>query len=388
MTPNSHFTDVPTAIEEIRAGRMIVVVDDEDRENEGDLTLAAEKVTPEAINFMAKHGRGLVCLAMTEERLEHLRIGPMTSENTSQYGTAFCEAIDARDGVTTGISAHDRAHTIKVAINPATRPSDLARPGHMFPLRARKGGVLVRAGQTEASVDLARLAGMVPAGIICEIMKDDGTMARVPDLIGFCRTHEMKMLTVAELIRYRMQHERYVHRVGEAMVDTKYGEFRLIAYESEVDGGASHIALIRGDINDSAEPVLVRMHAHCLLGDVFGATGCDCHQTLEASLKIIAEEERGALIYLHQTSKGFTTEKIGEQSFLTFHRERRLPSLPESERKIHREIGLGAQILSDLNLKRIRLLTNHPRRVAALEGFDIEIMEQVPIKLGVGQARP
>jgi 3,4-dihydroxy 2-butanone 4-phosphate synthase/GTP cyclohydrolase II len=381
MTPNLPFTDVPTAIEEIRAGRMIVVVDDEDRENEGDLTLAAEKVTPEAINFMAKHGRGLVCLAMTEERLDHLRIGPMTSENTSQYGTAFCEAIDARDGVTTGISAHDRAHTIKVAIDPKTRPSDLARPGHMFPLRARKGGVLVRAGQTEAAVDLARLAGMVPAGIICEIMKDDGTMARVPDLIEFCRAHEMKMLTVAELIRYRMQHERYVHRVGEAMVETKHGEFRLIAYESEVDGGSSHMALIRGDITDSSEPVLVRMHAHCLLGDVFGATGCDCHQTLEGSLKIIAEEDRGALIYLHQTSKGFLAEKIGDQLFLTFHRERRLPSLPESERKIHREIGLGAQILFDLNLKRIKLLTNHPRRVAALEGFDIEIVEQIPVKL-------
>ena len=382
MTPNSPFTDVPTAIEEFRAGRMIVVVDDEDRENEGDLTLAAEKVTPEAINFMAKYGRGLVCLAMTEERLDHLRIGPMTSENTSQYGTAFCEAIDARDGVTTGISAHDRARTIKVAIDPKTRPSDLARPGHMFPLRARKGGVLVRAGQTEASVDLARLAGMVPAGIICEIMKDDGTMARVPDLIEFCRAHEMKMLTVAELIRYRMQHERYVHRVGEAMVETQHGDFRVIAYESEVDGGGSHMALIRGDIGDSIEtPVLVRMHAHCLLGDVFGATGCDCHRTLEASLKMIAEEGRGALIYLHQTSKGFTAEKIGEQSFLTFHRERRLPSLPESERKTHREIGLGAQILSDLNLKRIRLLTNHPRRVAALEGFDIEIVEQVPVKL-------
>jgi 3,4-dihydroxy 2-butanone 4-phosphate synthase/GTP cyclohydrolase II len=383
MSPNSPFTDVPTAIEEIRAGRMIVVIDDEDRENEGDLTLAAEKVTPEAINFMARHGRGLVCLAMTEERLDHLRIGPMTSENTSQYGTAFCEAIDARDGITTGISAHDRARTIQVAIDPATRPSDLARPGHMFPLRARKGGVLVRAGQTEASVDLARLAGMVPAGIICEIMKDDGTMARVPDLIKFCQTHEMKMLTVAELIRYRMQHERYIHRVGEAMVETKHGNFRLIAYESEVDGGASHMALIRGDISDSSKPVLVRMHAHCLLGDVFGASGCDCHQTLEASLRIIAEEGRGALIYLHQTSKGFTAEKIGDQSYLTFHRERRLPSLPESERKIHREIGLGAQILSDLNLKRIRILTNHPRRVAALEGFDIEIVEQVPVMLAV-----
>jgi len=385
MTRNSPFTDVPTAVEEIRAGRMIIVVDDEDRENEGDLTLAAEKVTPEAINFMAKYGRGLVCLAMTEDRLDHLRLGPMSSENTSQYGTAFCEAIDAREGVTTGISAHDRAHTIKVAIDPKTRPSDLARPGHMFPLRARKGGVLVRAGQTEASVDLARLAGMIPAGVICEIMKDDGTMARVPDLITFCRAHEMKMLTVAELIRYRMQHERYVHRVGEALVGTKYGDFRVIAYESEVDGGASHMALIRGNINDSAAPVLVRMHAHCLLGDVFGATGCDCHQTLEASLKMIAEEGRGALIYLHQTSKGFTAERIGDQSFLTFHRDRRLPSLPESERKTHREIGLGAQILSDLNLKRIRILTNHPRRVAALEGFDIEIVEQVPVKLSAPQ---
>src|ERR1700692_3203554 len=380
MTPNSPFTDVPTAIEEIRAGRMIVVIDDEDRENEGDLTLAAEKVTPEAINFMAKYGRGLICLAMTEELLDHLRIGPMTSENTAQYGTAFCEAIDAREGVTTGISAHDRAHTIKVAINPATRPSDLARPGHMFPLRARKGGVLVRAGQTEASVDLARLAGMIPAGIICEIMKDDGTMARVPDLIEFCRTHEMNMLTVAELIRSRMQREPYVHRVGEALVETKHGEFRLIAYESEVDGGDSPLALIRGDISDPSTSVLVRMHAHCLLGDVFGATGCDCHPTLEASMKIIAEEGRGALIYLHQTSKGFSAEKIGEQSFLTFHRERRFPTLPESERKTQRDIGLGAQILSDLNLKRIRLLTNHPRRVAALEGFDIEIVEQVPVK--------
>src|ERR1700724_369452 len=223
MMAHLPFTDVPTAIEEIRAGRMVVVVDDEDRENEGDLTLAAEKVTPEAINFMAKYGRGLVCLAMTEERLDHLRIGPMTSENTSQYGTAFCEAIDARDGITTGISAHDRARTIRVAIDPATKPSDLARPGHVFPLRARKGGVLVRAGQTEASVDLARMADMVPAGIICEIMREDGTMARVPDLIEFCQVHGLKMLTVAELIRYRMQHERSVHRVGEALVNTRYG---------------------------------------------------------------------------------------------------------------------------------------------------------------------
>jgi 3,4-dihydroxy 2-butanone 4-phosphate synthase / GTP cyclohydrolase II len=386
MSPHSPFTDVETAIREIRDGRMVVVIDDEDRENEGDLTLAAEKVSPEAINFMAKYGRGLVCLAMTEERLDHLRIGNMTAENTSQYGTAFCEAIDAREGVTTGISAYDRCHTIQVAIDSGTRPADLARPGHVFPLRARKGGVLVRAGQTEASVDLARLAGLVPAGIICEIMRDDGTMARVPDLIEFCTVHNMKMLTVAELIRYRMQHERYVHRVGEAMVETKHGEFRLIAYESEVDGGDSHIALIRGDI-DTEEPVLVRMHAHCLLGDVFGATGCECHGTLEASLGMIAEEGRGALIYLHQTSRGFSAEKIGEQSFLTFHRERRQPTLPDSERKTQREIGLGAQILSDLNLKRIRLLTNHPRRVAALEGFDIEIVEQIPVRMAARERR-
>src|SRR5947209_6440211 len=280
MTSQLPFTDVPSAIEEIRSGRMIVVVDDEDRENEGDLTLAAEKVTPEAINFMAKYGRGLVCLALTEERLDHLRIGPMTSENTSNYGTAFCEAIDARDGVTTGISAYDRARTIQVAIDPATRPSDLARPGHVFPLRARRGGGLVGACQTEASVDLARLAGLVPAGIICEIMRDDGSMARVPDLIDFCRTHNLKILTVAELIRYRMQHERYVHRVGEALVSTRHGEFRLIAYESEVDGGESHVALVRGQVDDSPTPVLVRMHAHCLMGDVFGSTVCDCHATI------------------------------------------------------------------------------------------------------------
>jgi len=378
MTPHPAFTDVPSAIADIHAGRMVVVVDDEDRENEGDLTLAAEKVTPEAINFMAKYGRGLVCLAMTEERLDHLRIGPMTAENTSNYGTAFCEAIDAREGVTTGISAYDRARTIQVAVDPSTRPSDLARPGHVFPLRARKGGVLVRAGQTEASVDLARLAGLVPAGVICEIMRDDGTMARVPDLIEFCREHDLKILTVAELIRYRMQHERYVHRVGEALVGTRYGEFRLIAYESEVDGGESHVALVRGELGGS-DPVLVRMHSHCLMGDVFGSTACDCRSTIEGAMQAIDREGRGALIYLHQTSKGFSAERIGERTLLTFHRDRALPSLPESERKTQREIGIGAQILSDLNLRRIRLLTNHPRRIAALEGFDIEIVEQVPV---------
>ncbi len=379
MNVHSPFVEVPEAIAEIRAGRMIIVVDDEDRENEGDLTLAAEKVTPEAINFMAKHGRGLVCLAMTEERLDHLHIGPMSVENTSQYGTAFCEAIDARLGVTTGISAHDRARTIQVAIDPASKPSDLARPGHIFPLRARKGGVLVRAGQTEASVDLARLAGLIPAGIICEIMKDDGTMARVPDLLQFCRDHEMKMLTVAELIRYRMAHERYVHRIAEALVDTQFGEFRLIAYESEIDGGESHVALVRGDVESNEIPTLVRMHAHCLMGDVFGATACECRSTLEGALRRIAQEGRGAVIYLHQTSKGFGIERVGERTALTFHHGQKLTSL--YEKQTQREIGIGAQILSDLNLRRIRLLTNRPKKVAALEGFGIEIVEQVPVQM-------
>ena len=389
MNSASPFTSVEQALEEIRAGHMIVVVDDEDRENEGDLTLAAEKVTPEAINFMAKNGRGLVCLALTEERLDYLRLGAMTAENTSQYGTAFCQSVDARDGVTTGISAYDRARTIQVAIDPASGPGDLVRPGHTFPLRARKGGVLVRAGQTEAAVDLARLAGLIPAGVICEIMKDDGTMARVPDLIEFCQTHRLKMLTVAELIRYRMQHERYVHRVGEALLPTRFGEFRMVAYESALDH-ESHVALLRGDVEKAGDkPVLVRMHSHCLVGDVFGGAWCDCHAVIERSLQMISEAGEGALIYLHQTSKGFSVEKVGERSTLAFHREpRELPAAaPDHQRKTQREIGIGAQILSDLNLRNIRLLTNHPKRVAALEGYDIKIVEQVPIQISHSAAR-
>jgi 3,4-dihydroxy 2-butanone 4-phosphate synthase/GTP cyclohydrolase II len=301
---------------------MIVVVDDEDRENEGDLTLAAEKVTPEAINFMAKFGRGLVCLAMTEERLDHLRIGPMTSENTSQYGTAFCEAIDARDGVTTGISAYDRARTIQGRDRSRDAPvrSGAPRPHVSAARPQRRSAGARRTDRSFRRSGAPRRHGSRGHHLRNhERRRHHGARARSDRVLPH---HEMKMLTVAELIRYRMQHERYVHRVGEAMVETKHGEFRLIAYESEVDGGGSHMALIRGDISDSSKPVLVRMHAHCLLGDVFGATGCDCHQTLEASLKIIAEEDRGALIYLHQTSKGFTAEKIGDQSFLTFHRER------------------------------------------------------------------
>jgi 3,4-dihydroxy 2-butanone 4-phosphate synthase/GTP cyclohydrolase II len=381
MSTPSAFCDVETALEEIRAGRMIVVIDDEDRENEGDLTMAAEKITPEAINFMAKYGRGLVCLAMTEERLDYLRLGQMSAENTSNFGTAFTESIDAKDGVSTGISAYDRAQTIQVAIDPASRPNDLARPGHIFPLRARKGGVLVRAGQTEASVDLARLAGMVPAGVICEIMNDDGTMARVPQLTEFCRQHNMKMLTVAELIRYRMGHERYVRRLAESVVPTAYGDFRMIVYESEITGD-SHIAMVKGDVEtETNEPVLVRMHSHCLVGDVFGASWCECRNVIDAAMRRIAEEGRGALIYLHSTSKGFSVERLGERMTLQFHHEQRLPTLPESQRKTQREIGIGAQILSDLNLKRIRILTNHPRKVAGLEGFGIEIVEQVPVSI-------
>jgi 3,4-dihydroxy 2-butanone 4-phosphate synthase/GTP cyclohydrolase II len=379
MSPQTPFCDVETALQDIRAGRMVVVIDDEDRENEGDLTMAAEKITPEAINFMAKYGRGLICLAMTEERLDFLRLGQMSAENTSNFGTAFTESIDAKEGVTTGISAYDRAQTIRVAIDPATRPNDLARPGHVFPLRARKGGVLVRAGQTEASVDLARMAGMIPAGVICEVMSDDGTMARVPELAEFCRHHDMKMLTVAELIRHRMAHERYVRRLAEAVVPTAYGDFRMIAYESEINGD-SHIALVKGDVEQAGEtPVLVRVHSHCLMGDVFGATWCECRKVVDASMRRIAEEGRGALIYLHSTSKGYSVEQLGEQMTIQFHHEQQLPTLPESQRKTQREIGIGAQILSDLNLKRIRILTNRPRKLAALEGFGIEIVEQVPV---------
>ena len=374
MTPSTAFTDVPTAIAEIRSGRMIVVVDDEDRENEGDLTMAAEAVTPEAINFMARFGRGLICLAMTPERLDYLRIGPMTRENTSPYGTAFYESVEAREGVTTGISAHDRARTIQVAIDPASRAADLVRPGHVFPLCARKGGVLVRAGQTEASVDLARMAGMIPAGVICEIMNEDGTMARVPDLVEFCRVHGLKMLTVAELIRYRMETESHVTRVGEAILPTRHGEFRMIAFESQLDR-ESHVALVRGEVERATGPVLVRMHAHCLAGDVFGGSLCECQQVLDRSLEMIAREGVGALIYLHQTSKGFN---VDDENRLAFHREPR-ESAPAHQRKTQREIGVGAQILSSLNIRSIRLLTNHPKRVAGLEGFGITIVEQVSL---------
>jgi 3,4-dihydroxy 2-butanone 4-phosphate synthase/GTP cyclohydrolase II len=381
------FTDVPGALEQFKHGRMLIVVDDEDRENEGDLTLAAEFVTPEAINFMAKFGRGLICLTLTEERADYLRLGPMTQDNSSRFGTAFTESIEAREGVTTGISAYDRAHTIRVAIDPRTTVADLARPGHVFPLRARRGGVLVRAGQTEASVDLARLAGLVPAGVICEIMKDDGTMARVPDLVEFCKQHDMKILTVAELIRYRLRNERYIYRVAEGVMATPYGDFRMIAYESEVDAGESHLALVKGDVGVGDAPVLVRVHSHCLTGDVFGATLCDCHSIIQRSLQAIAEEGRGALVYLHNTSKGFEIDRRTTPARLIFHRDNRGSRGDDPEchdersRRTLREVGLGGQILSDLKIEKIRLLSNTPTHVPALEGFGLQIVEQVPIPI-------
>jgi 3,4-dihydroxy 2-butanone 4-phosphate synthase / GTP cyclohydrolase II len=378
------FTDVPGALAEFKAGRMIVVVDDEDRENEGDLTLAAEFVTPEAINFMSKFGRGLICLSLTEERADYLRLGPMTQQNSSRFGTAFTESIEAREGVTTGISAHDRSRTIQVAIDPRMTAADLARPGHVFPLRARRGGVLVRAGQTEASVDLARMAGLIPAGVICEIMNDDGTMARVPDLVEFCKLHGLKMLTVAELIRFRLQNERYIFRVAESTLPTRFGDFRMIAYESEVDGGESHLALVRGDIDSDVnpEPVLVRVHSHCLAGDVFGTTLCDCHQVVQRSLEMIADAGRGALVYLHNTSKGFEIDRSLTPHRLFLHREERVGEHAEDRhQRILRQVGLGGQILSDLNIRKIRLLSNTPTHVPALQGFNLEIVDRVGLTL-------
>jgi 3,4-dihydroxy 2-butanone 4-phosphate synthase/GTP cyclohydrolase II len=373
------FVSVPEAIEELRAGRILVVVDDEDRENEGDLTIAAEKVTPEIVNFMATHGRGLICLALTAERCDALHLPLMSAQNTSNFGTAFCESIDAREGVTTGISAADRTRTILTVIEPDCRPGDLARPGHVFPLRAREGGVLVRAGQTEASVDLARLAGLTPAGVICEIMNEDGSMARVPQLEEFCRHHGLKMISVAEVIRYRLQHERYIRRVVEGCIETEFGAFRTVAYTSDISPEL-HMALIRGEVAGK-ERVLVRMHSHCVYGDVFGSTYCDCQRLIRGSLRRIAEEGLGVLVYLHQTGPGFRIQKdaAGADRMVSHGRDFMHYAGAAGQMQLQHESGIGAQILSDLGLHTIRLLTNHPRKIVALEGFGIEIVEQVPV---------
>ena len=376
------FVSIPEAIEEIRAGRMLIVVDDEDRENEGDLTIAAEKVTPEVINFMATHGRGLICLALTPERCEALQLPLMSPHNTSNFGTAFCESIDAREGTTTGISAADRTCTILTAIRPDCRPGDLGRPGHVFPLRAREGGVLVRAGQTEGAVDLARIAGLTPAGVICEIMNDDGTMARVPQLEEFCRRHALKMISVADLIRHRLRHERYVRPVVEGCIETEFGDFRTVAYRSDLSP-EMHMALIRGDVNGK-EGVLVRMHSRCIHGDVFGSTRCDCQKLIRGSLRRIAEAEQGVLVYLHETGPGFRVQKdpAGVERMVSHGREFMHYTGAAGQMQLQHESGIGAQILSDLGLHTIRLLTNHPRKIVALEGFGIEIVEQVSVPLG------
>ncbi|MGB6431003.1 MAG: 3,4-dihydroxy-2-butanone-4-phosphate synthase [Candidatus Acidiferrales bacterium] len=395
------FATIEEALEEIRLGHQIVLVDDEDRENEGDLAMAAEKVTPEAINFMAKFGRGLICLALTEERCDELHLPPMSPVNTSNYGTAFCESIDARRGTTTGISAADRATTILAAIDPATRPADLARPGHVFPLQARRGGVLVRAGQTEASVDLARISGLYPAAVICEIMNDDGTMARLPQLAEFCAIHGLKLVSVADLIRYRMRHERYVRRVAEADLPTRCGAFRMIVYSSDIDG-AQHVALVHGaigagdesasetgreDLSSRAQlaPPLVRVHSHCLTGDVFGSITCDCQDLIARSLEAIAAEGRGVFVYLHLAGRGFAIEPSSAHDVLPrvlYHGRGQVEANLDHQRQLQRESGIGAQILSDLGLTTLRVLTNHPRKLVALEGYGLCIAEQVPIPIG------
>ena len=374
------FCTAEQAIEATRNGQMIVVCDDEDRENEGDLCIAAEHCTADSINFMAKYGRGLICLSLTEQRLDHLQVPPMSARNETHLGTAFHENIDARDGITTGISAADRARTIQVAIDPATQPRDLVRPGHIPPLQARNGGVLVRAGQTEAGVDLARLAGLIPAAIICEIMSDDGTMARVPELEKFCSEHDMLMLSVAELIRYRLEHEKYIESFAEGEIATKFGRFRTVAYRSAVDEG-THLALVHGDVS-AADSVLVRVHTHDLFGDVFFSTEDDAgHTSIEAAMRQIADEGRGALLYLHQSAPGFgLRETTGAKDQILPHPPPPyLQNRAPDGRNLQYRVGIGAQILRDLGLKKVRLLTNHPRKVVGLEGFGIEIEAQIPV---------
>ncbi len=371
------FVSIEEALGELRAGRMIVVVDDEDRENEGDLTLAAEYATPEAINFMAKFGRGLICLALTEQRLDHLRVPLVTEHNTSLLGTAFCEPIDAASGVTTGISASDRARTIQVAIDPSSTASDLARPGHIPPLRAQRGGVLVRAGQTEASVDLARLAGLIPAGVICEIMNDDGSMARRPELLEFCATHNLKMTSVAEVIRHRLEHERHLEAFAEGEVNTRFGRFRAISFRSELDSEV-HLAMVMGDI-DSPGPTLVRMHSHNLFGDVFCASDAPSRDLIDASLERIAQEGRGVLVYLHQSGLGYQTRATGQGLDRIIAATADVVRSGKGASPLQYRAGIGAQILAELGLKEIRLLTNRPRKVVGLEGFGVKIVEQIPI---------
>jgi 3,4-dihydroxy 2-butanone 4-phosphate synthase/GTP cyclohydrolase II len=376
----SHFARIEDAIAAIRAGKMVIVVDDEDRENEGDLTIAAEKVTPEAINFMARYGRGLICLSMTPERLDELEIPLMVSQNTSRFETAFCVPIEAKGRTTTGISAADRAMTALTAIDPATKPSDLARPGHMFPLRSRTGGVMVRAGQTEAAVDLARIAGLYPAGVICEVMNEDGTMARVPQLAKFAKKHGLLLITITDLIKYRIRNELLVRRVATARLPTKYGTFQIHAFENLLDN-QTHVALVQGDITDGMN-VLVRVHSSCLTGDVLHSIRCDCGAQLDAAMQRIGAEGRGVLLYLNQEGRGIglvgklRAYGLQDEGFDTVEANERLGFKADQ-----RDYGVGVQILRELGIRSMRLLSNNPRKLVGIEGYGLSVSEWLPIEI-------